>query len=116
MNTLNNTQLQILRRFGPVVRDVRFFTSAAFDIIVSAPTVQKHLDSLLEAGYIKHVTGGYRITAAGVKLAEQLAKAAAPTVVTNATSKQVYQPTELLRSNRPGAMDHQRFQSFGTLC
>ncbi len=116
MTPINATQHQMLRRFGLVSHDLRYFTSSAQDSILSAATVQKHLDSLQDARLIRKLKDGYRITAAGLRALAELGQAAEPTRVTNASIKTAYQPTELMRSNRPGAMDHQRCKSFGTLC
>jgi hypothetical protein len=110
------TQLQMLRRFGDQPRHIRYFTSTGMDVILSTANVQRHLESLEETGYVRRAKELWLITAAGRHYLSSQAEQATPIRLTNATSPATYKPTELLRSNRPGANDALDIPSFGTLC
>ena len=93
---MNDTQRQMLRRFGSFARSLQFFTSmrtSMADVVMASSVAKTHLDSLVAQGLIYQKGDAYRITEAGRNLLDMDGKPSADySRVNNRTQSTSYQP------------------------
>jgi hypothetical protein len=93
---LGDVQHNMLKRFGPVSRELRFFTTPTRDGQLGISLATRHMAELVNAGMVRQVDERhYRISDAGRAWLDDKAKASMPGRFCNSSAPGLYTGSEL---------------------
>jgi hypothetical protein len=98
---ITDAQLAMLKRFGPVSRDLQFFCRAdSASQRMNAWLARQHLAALVAAGMVREQDGYYLLTDSGRGYVDDQAKAIRPARLCNSSSPGTYTGAELQYRSR----------------